>query len=273
MNKFSKIIQKFFLIFVLAGISTTSLATQIAYTNTYTNEISTTGIGTVFSSTSQSVLQNSITPFDSTLGTLKDIEITIYGDIIYGGLSGSSYTQNEYGQIFSFPYIILSTFDLGINGFNGDFFTLGNDMEVTKLMISTGLFGGGPISDATSFSFTFDYSDSLNQFTAPSDVMCSTCNAISPPYTMDGGLDGFIDDATLNEMLQFNYQLSFYSSGQTGIVTPSILTATSIVHIDTTYTYDEPLPQTVPEPPTLLLTLTGLILMLKTRRARCINTA
>ncbi len=245
------------MIYVYANIILLVFANQvfalgITHTNAYSNIINATGVNTA-----QNVIfspENAITPFNPALGTLTDVEIRIYGDIVYSGIAGANWIPDAHGTPMPVPYSLDAEYSLAIDGLGGDYFSLDTPVKIEKTFPIPGNLGGIPIAGISSFSFTFDYDELINQiFWGPYDASCSGCNGYTPPLSMAGGLDGFIDDGFLIDQLNFNYSLSFTRIGQT-IPSVTSLTATSNIFIQSSYIFTP-----VPVPAAIWLFGSGII--------------
>ena len=202
--------------------------------------------------------ENAIPPFDPALGTLTDVEIRIFGGITYTGFAGGSWVNDPMGTPQFIPYTLQTEYQLDIDGLFGDYFSLATPLIIEKNFQSPGL-PDFPIIGSSSFGFTFDYDELLNQvFWGPEDTSCSGCDGYTMPIQMDGELDGFIGDGLLVDQMDFNYRLSFVSLGGVPRSITS-LTATSDIVIQYTYEFTEPDVPPVPIPAAAWLFATGII--------------
>lgn len=236
----------------------TTAVSALTMTNHATYTQSVTAIGSMYASMLLPIT-GLTTPFDPSLGTLEGVDITFTGQVISTITSGLSFYNDGLGGIIYAPYTIMPTFSIDIDGLNGFYeFATPATMLPQAFTVSG---SGESIPLFSSYSFTFSYDDLLGQFIGPSGVYGAL-----PPTMLYGGLTDFIDSATLLDYLTFIYELSFLEAGKVP-VTPTIITATSILSIDTTYSYT-PTPAQVPEPGTALLLVLGLFVMIGLRTAR-----
>jgi len=225
----------------------------ITHTDTYNQTISVTGIGS--GQNTITIPENAIKPFDPASGTLTDVEIRIFGDIVYSGIAAESWYLDPNGTPMFVPYTLGTEYGLDIDGLGGDYFNLDTPVIIETVSGVPGLPGGTPIFGTSSFNFRFDYDELINQtFWGPYDTSCTGCFDYTAPLSMSGDLDGFIDDGSLIDQLNFNLSLSFTNIGQVGAIYPTTLIATSNIYIQSSYIFTP-----VPVPAAVWLFGSGLI--------------
>jgi len=232
-------------------------AQVITYSSMHTNSITATGAYTAFNV--DPVISNSLTPFDSSLGTLEDVQINISGDVTFSGTSGFNplwIGNNHVPQ----PYSINSSLSLGLSSANGEYFSFLDPMVFDWQVVTSGLNMAELPTVTTSFNLSYDFENLLNAFII-SDANCFGCsnvNGFSPPYGITGGLQEFVDNNILADQLSLIYQLNFTESGKL-FGSESSITADSAINIETVYAYSA---ANVPEPTSIFLLSIGLFVLI-----------
>ena len=249
---------------ILFGFANQVYALGITGTKSYSHALEAGGIfegqGALFTS------ERAFKSFDPALGALTDVEIRIFGDIIYSGFGGANWQEDAFGTPLPLPYRLETEYQLDISGLFGNFFSLDTPIIIKDFFDIPGSVDTFPISRVSSFSFNFDYDEAINQiFWGPEDVSCAGCFDFSPPLGMSGQPEGFIDDGTLLDQLDFNHSLAFMSLGQ---FRPSFssLTVISDITIQYTYKFTELEPSPVPVPAGLWLFATAMAGLLGFKR-------
>ncbi len=239
---------------VLCQMSFNVSAAIITYTDFYSNTIVTAG--TSGSQQVNPVPTSAIHSFNSSMGTLEDVKVSVHGSVILSGNTGAHLVPAGLAGVIPVPYNLDMAFSLDIDGFGGEFFSFGSPLEVHAIQAATGY--DLPVAAVANFAFTYDYTDVINQFLGPTGVACAGATYCLPPSTMAGNLEGFIEDNILIDQMLFKYGLTVSANS----LTPYNITASSQVFVDTTYTFSLPVidpdPSDVPEPSTIALFAAGI---------------
>lgn len=200
-------------------------------------------------------LKNSIqsaTPFNPTLGTLEDIDLFFSGTVYFDINPASNFIPC--GQAFCpAPYTVAPTLSIDIDGLNG-FYGFDAPISVSGFVSVSGT--GSPVLFMGNYSFRYNYNDFLDQFIGPTDVGVSGFTSFQPPINfVNSSLNDFIDSGSLIDDLLVSYELSFIEEGKNTAI-PTITQATSVLQVQTTYTFT---PHGVPESSSLVLIALGIV--------------
>ena len=252
------------LLVVLLSIGAFSASVQAALiTELASYSLITTTTGTAGGVSSTSTIQT-LDPFDSSLGQLDAVEVSIIGNTAFVGNTGqATFIGGIGGNIVGIPYTITTDVSLGFDGLT-DYFSTNGDLTGTHIIQATGL--GESLSGVGSYNlgFTIDAtSELLGNNRPPASFGYSGTGSLASIPLISGDLSDFLDSTILSDMFMFSLDVSFTSTP--GSFSPSVITtsATGLMRVDYYYT-----PQSVPVPATLWLFGTALIGLVGFNRRR-----
>lgn len=247
-------------VLLFSGYILPASALVITHTDAYSQNL--TAAGYINVNSPFTTLGNTV-PFDPSLGTLEGVDLSFSGSTVFSVVTGASWYTDGYGAIIPMPYVITPTLTIDIAGING-YFSFGSPISLSTGIPATGF--PGAFATEINYSFSFSYNNFLDTFLGPSDVnyTSSAGGYLIPPVTMGGHLNDFIDDASLLDMLALNYELGFVESARIPL-SPTLVNASSLLNISTTYHYTPYQEVSVPEPDGILLFAIGLLLLMMWR--------
>ena len=213
---------------------------------------------------SKNIATPSLDPFDSTLGQLDAVEISITGNIIMNMSTGLSYFVGGSGGTTFMPYSIYTDVNLGFNGLT-DFFNASPDLG--GMHINTAIGSGGAAANLASYNLGFridEASELVGSYLLP-DSFGYSGGAISSVPLVFGERNDFIDSLINTDLLNLSLEVSFFTVGGVPL-TPTVINTKSFGTIQVDYHYIpsgsivDP-PQEVSEPNIVWLLGLGLALI------------
>lgn len=207
----------------------------------------------------------SLNPFDSTLGQLDAVEVSITGNAIITMQTGLNYYIGAGGFPIYTPYNIQTTLNLGFNGLT-DYFDTYPDLGGTFSNTVTGL--GDAAANLTSYSmgFRIDSASELLGTYAPADSagFSGTAGGLTSYPLVYGTRNDFLDSVISSDLMQLTLDTGFIVIANSP-QTPTTVTTNSfgLMQVDYYYTPAEDLVDSqVPEPHIFWLFGTGLGLII-----------
>jgi hypothetical protein len=241
---------------LLLGTAVPVRALTIPFIDAYSETLSATGAN---AGAAASVVLDTGGLFPSALGTLEDIDLQFSGSVNFIVAPGLNVLPDP--PLSPVPYAIQPQLSIEIDGLT-DLYDL-QPIALGTTVPSSG--AGGSSSTVGSYSFRFSYHEVLGQFLGPQNVSVPGPIALSPPFTLAGGLEDFDSGQALTNNLLISYMLTFTEIGRVSSA-PTVVTAVSSLVVMTTYTYSAP-PVPVPAPGGAWLLVAGLAALLVARRA------
>jgi hypothetical protein len=197
-------------------------------------------------------------PFNSSLGTLTSVDVTITGVVNAEVLTQINYVATADGELFPVPVLFSVSENLGFNGIpNGGFFSWLQPATFVFSGTGSGTGDAQNLTDFFTFGFHFDSATDLVGQTA-----VSSNGPTIPPILAFGTLNGFTNSYS-PLMLEFTE----LTPGSLPDVGASLVNAAVDGDILVQYNFT-PAPTPAPEPGTLILLGSGLLALAARRRAK-----
>ena len=257
---------------LLLGLSTGYLFSTYAQAATVTELVSfnlqTTTVGFT-SGQSSSFISRSLDPFDTTLGQLDAVEVSLLlGNVQSLYTTGQNFIPGPFGVPIFTPYSINTRISLDIDGVT-DYFRVNPAIEGLHIVPATGV--GNPFVTTGNFGldFTIDStSELLGNNRLPDSFGYSGGALFSIPF-VSGERSDFLDTNVTSSFLLFSLGVRFDTVGTTILSTPTTITSVlnAILQVDYQYT---PAPvNPIPLPAAVWMFGAGLVGLLGfTRRRR-----
>lgn len=236
--------------FLLLSISSSRAA---LVTESVSFNVKTSSIGTSIGSQGFNLDVVSLNPFDSSLGQLDSVNVSIFANLLITGTTGLNYFSTPIGVNVPVPYIISPTAQIRIYGQNDYFETT----SIDRLYSSSALGGTGhpivPIAGQLNSRFTIDEITAAGGKPLPGTGGLGGV-PLSVPL-VSGAHSDFLDTGITSDLLLISLQLSFRSSAFAVIRTLTKLEAMFTGQTTVEYHYTpltEPLPA-VPLPAAIYL--------------------
>lgn len=188
-----------------------------------------------------------MTPFDTSLGTLDKVIVSIVGTLSVSGSTLPNLVPAGVALVPQ-PYDYRVDVTQDFEGLAGRYFDVNDHTTFSMFGHATG--AGEPFTLATTFTYSFDFDDisDLIGFAIPS--VTSSFGAFIPPFSVSAARADFTGTGAIEEvdLIQFATSTTLGAA----VPPPSIATLLASGLISVTYEYT-PEPESVPEPATLAL--------------------
>ena len=212
----------------------------------------TAGINSGFSSSVELLVLDS---FDSSLGSLDAVEISISGQTSSIVNTGSNYFIDPAGFPNFVPYDIFTEISFGIEGLSDNYFSINPDLTGRHFTPASGAGSQGALGATHNLEFTIDAdSELLGNSRPPESIVYSGGTLISFPL-VSGDRADFLDSEISTDLLLLSLNVNFTSTAGFPISPTAISTILGgVLQVDYIYT-----PSPIPIPAAIWLFGSALI--------------
>lgn len=206
-----------------------------------------------------------LTPFNTALGTLNSIDVSISGTLAISGTTAANQLPVAGGAPNNVPYTFVVQATQDFDGLGGEIFHFNSNGTFTSdPQLATGVPAGFTVTSLLGYSFTLNAATDLAGLVTPS--VSSSTGSLIPPISGATGLRSDFSGTLVNMLNLVQTASLFSTTGPAPVV--SGVTFDGLLQIDYHYTPVAPPADVVPEPASLALTAVGGVIAAAVARRR-----